>query len=148
MSELKRNPIFDVLEQGETVIRIEGYVGRNEDGRVDLYPRLDSATCFVINSEDIIQAVEATNHEEATSIFVRDSAKIDIVSSVNAAALRKQRAPGQGALFDACSDFAYSEWLECLDVGYGIDFCNAYSRLIERSCRSGAIRPTAGLALE
>lgn len=129
MAQLKSNSLMVALEQNEGTVLIRGYVGEGKDGQINLYPKLNPVTRFVIDSRDIVHAIESENDEEPARIFIKDSAEVKIVSTVKAEALKVPVGP-----LGSCHDQAYDWWIKCLESGFGIDFCTAGSDWIQSSC--------------
>ena len=53
MADLKCNPMITALGQYEGAVQVAGYVGRNENGRVRLYAKLDLAAYLEVDTSDV-----------------------------------------------------------------------------------------------
>ena len=53
MADLKCYPIITALGQYEGAVQVAGYVGRNDNGRVRLYAKLDLAAYLEVDASDV-----------------------------------------------------------------------------------------------
>lgn len=79
------HPIVRKLEAaaaGDSVVMLEGFVGKGSSDRLRLYGSLDLRAYWDIPREDVLAAEELSSDERRTRVFVRGSSNISATSTV------------------------------------------------------------------